>query len=493
MPLANGWDLLHLNNQEPQQIADKPAPPFNMSLLFSASPPIRKRIIFFVIVFAFAGVIRWLTYNFVRDHLYDAAWFQYGSYRVFDKSAQNILDGRARIFWIDDATRTDQVQYPPAYPWFVALVYRLTGNRSAYAVQKVQAMMDVVLCLLLATGIAVTVYGWRVAMIASILVALSPLLAIVGVWPSADAPTTWFVLSALWLLLIAVKRNSAWFAIASGVGLGVACWLRVNPLYLCLFWALPVLIVATAPWRRRVLMSAVMVLATVSVISPIVVRNYLVFPDFTPTGGTIGVNLWEGLGETELGRSAGFMYGDDKMIERERMQMGLPADFPLEAMWPDGIKRERERTRESLAFIRQHPVWYAGVMLQRMWGMLKVAGHPSPYYGTSGINVTGPKCLPVNWQGGFVAAIVYVLGAVQSIARYLLIPLAAIGVWLSWRKNSQLTLLLLATIFYYLVPGTFAHTEIRYVQPVHALLPIFAAVAAVSLWRVCKLRLSKEA
>jgi 4-amino-4-deoxy-L-arabinose transferase-like glycosyltransferase len=464
-----------------------------MSLLFSASPTTRKRIIFFVAVFAFAGVIRWLTYNFVRDHLYDAGWFQYGSYRVFDKRAQDLLDGRARVFWIDDATRTDQVQYPPAYPWFVAVVYRLTSNRSAYAVQKVQAVMDLLLCLLLTTGIAVTVYGWRVAMAASVLVALSPLLAIIGVWPSADAPTTWFVLGALWLLLIAAKRNSLWFAVASGVVLGIACWLRVNPLYLCLFWALPLLIVTTTPWRRRLLMSGAVVLATLVIIAPIVVRNYLVFPDFTPTGGTIGVNLWEGLGETELGRSTGFMYGDDKMIERERIKMGLPPDYPIEAMWPDGIKRERERTRESLAFIKQHPVWYGGVMLQRMWGMLKVAGEPNPYYGTSGINVRASKCLPANWQGGFVAAVVYALGAVQSIARYVLLPLAAIGGWLGWRKNWKLTLLLLTTIFYYLVPGTFAHTEIRYVQPMHALLPIFAAVTIVSLWRFGQLRLSTNA
>ena len=63
-------------------------------------------------------------------------------------------------------------------------------------------------------------------------------------------------------------------------------------------------------------MSAAALFATVVVISPIVIRNYLVFPDFTPTGGTIGVNLWEGLGETELGRQHGFLFGDDKLTER---------------------------------------------------------------------------------------------------------------------------------------------------------------------------------
>ena len=66
------------------------------------------------------------------------------------------------------------------------------------------------------------------------------------------------------------------------------------------------------------------------------------------------------------------------MLEREREKMGWPADMQRSIQWPDGIRRDRERTRESLAFIRQHPVWYLGVMVGRMWGMLKVAGDPVP-------------------------------------------------------------------------------------------------------------------
>lgn len=453
-----------------------------MSIDLITSPTTRNRILFFLIVLVFAGAIRLLTYSFIRDHLTDAGWFQYGSYRVFDKHAQELLDGRGRMFWIDDPSRTDLIQYPPAYPWLIAAVYRVTGERSAHAVQKVQAVLDFLMSLCLATGIALSAYGWRAAMLASVFVALSPLLAIVGVSPSADAPTTWFVMAALWLLLVAVKKQSVWWTVAAGVVLGLACWLRVNPLYLCIFWALPLLLLTRGAWRRRILMSVTVVLATVIVISPIVIRNYVVFPDFTPTGGTIGANLWEGLGETELGRSAGFVLGDDKMVERERAKMGVPADAPFEAMWPDGIKRERERMRESLAFIARHPVWYAGVMLHRMWGMLKVAGAPLPYYGTAGINVTARKCLPPQRQSGVLAVAVNTLGMIQSVTRFLLLPLAAVGTWFAWRRNRGMSVLLLATIFYYLVPGTFAHTEIRYVLPIHYLLPIFAAVTVEVLF-----------
>ena len=90
----------------------------------------------------------------------------------------------------------------------------------------------------------------------------------------------------------------------------------------------------------------------------------------------VGVAVQEGLGETELGRANGFMLGDEKMLALERAKMGRPGDMQVDMHWPDGIRRDQERTRESMEFIKQHPVWYLGVMLGRMWGMLKVAGDP---------------------------------------------------------------------------------------------------------------------
>jgi hypothetical protein len=246
----------------------------------------------------------------------------------------------------------------------------------------------------------------------------------------------------------------------------------VNPLYLCAGWAFALVVFTRAPWRRRFALAGMALAGTVVVIAPIVIRNYVVFPDFTPTGGTIGVNLWEGLGETELGRNNGFLFGDDKLVERERTKLNLPPNADLQ--WPDGIRRDRERTRESLAFIRQHPIWYLGVMLGRMWGMLKVAGDPVPYCGTSGINVTSRKCLPPQLQGGVIAFGVNLLGMIQSVVRYLFLPLAAFGIYVAARMDLRLTCLLLVTVLYYLVPGTAAHTELRYVLPMHGLLTVFA-------------------
>jgi len=453
-----------------------------VSTTWSRLPLSRKKLLVLLLLVLTVFSVRILTLQFMRMHLHDPSWFQIGSYAKFDRQAREILSGNQGLFWIHDPSRTDLAQYPPAFPWVVASIYKLSGNYSAESVQIVEWFFDVFISLILITGIAATAFGWRVAIAASFLAGVSPLLAMYAAWPSADAPTAWFVLAGNWSLLVACKRKSLWFGFAAGVLLGIACWFRVNPLYLAVAWAVAVAVLGNTGWQQRLKISAAVLSGAMIIVSPIVVRNYISFPDFTPTGGTIGTNLWEGLGETELGRSNGFLYGDDKMVERERIKMGLPAEFPLEPQWPNGIQRDRERVRESLDFIKQHPIWYTGVMLQRMWGMLKVAGKPLPYYGSSGINVTGSKCLLPAWQGGIVAAGVNVLGMLQSVIRYLLLPLMVVGIFVAVRRNLATTGLLGVTILYYLIPGTAAHTEIRYMLPMHGLLTVFAGVGVI--WAV---------
>jgi 4-amino-4-deoxy-L-arabinose transferase-like glycosyltransferase len=422
----------------------------------------------------------------MRAHLNDPAWFQVGSYTKFDRQARDLLDGRQRLFWIDDPTRTDLAQYPPGFPAFVAFIYKVSGDHSAYSVQLVVWFLDLILSLLLIGGIALTAFGWRAAIASGFLVGLSSLFALYAAYPSADMPNTWFVLAGSWLLLLALQRKNVWLALAAGVAIGIACWLRVNPLYLCAGWAVALFVLVKDAWLTKLKMGAAVLAGTVVLISPIVIRNYVVFPDFTPTGGTIGVNLWEGLGETELGRQNGFLFGDDKMLAVERARMGRAGDTQVEIQFPDGIRRDKERTRESIAFIRQHPIWYLGVMFGRMWGMLKVAGDPVPYTGISGINVTSKKCLPERWQGGVIAFVVNVLGMIQSIVRYLFLPFAAFGIYAGMRSNWRLSSLMLVTVLYYLVPGTAAHTEIRYVLPMHGLLIVFASAGIDFLIRLIR-------
>jgi hypothetical protein len=137
--------------------------------------------------------------------------------------------------------------------------------------------------------------------------------------------------------------------------------------------------------------------------------------------------------------------------------------------------------RKALDVIKAHPFWFAGLMARRMAGMLKYAGEPVPYMGTAGINVTSGKCLPESWRGGVVAAGVNLLGMLQSVVRYLLLPLILLGIYLALRRDIRAGAIILTGVLYYLIVGSILHTELRYGLPMQALLIVFAGVATSHL------------
>jgi 4-amino-4-deoxy-L-arabinose transferase-like glycosyltransferase len=444
----------------------------------------RRAFICLGIVLLLAFTVRSLTAGFIAQHITDSAWFPYGIYAIFDNQAQDILDGRTGAFWVEDALESPRAAtaavYPPGYPLWLASIYRMSGGRSALTVESVQLVLDS-LSILLIVGIGATAYGWRAGFVAGVLAALSPLLAFYGATPLADAPTAWLVLGGAWMILLAAKRLSWRYALGAGLLIGASCWLRANALLLGIWCALALLLFVQASWRATLRLSGMFVLGAMLLIAPVIIRNSLAFHAFVPGGMGFGTNLWEGLGETSRAAEFGAVSGDAAVVEQERAEKGLPPDAKFELYWPDGLQRDRARMRKSFSVIKAHPFWFTSMMARRMAGMLKYAGEPVPYFGTAGINVTSQKCLPKALQGGVLAACVNILGMLQSVLRYVLLPFMLLGMFLAFRRDPRASALILTIILYYLVVGSMIHTELRYGLPMQALLFIFAGLAVTDI------------
>jgi hypothetical protein len=273
---------------------------------------------------------------------------------------------------------------------------------------------------------------------------------------------------------------------------GASCWLRANALLLGVWCAMAFVFFAKASWPVALRLSGLFLLGVLLLVAPVIVRNSRAFHAFVPGGMGLGTNLWEGIGETSRAAEFGAIFGDANVIEQERAEMGLAPDAPLAMYWPDGLERDRARMRKALAIIKAHPFWFAGVMMKRMAGMLKYAGEPAPYMGTAGINVTSRKCLPPSWQGGMLALFVNVLGMLQSILRYALLPLMLFGIYLAFRRDLRGSAITLSVILYYLIVGSMLHTELRYGLPMQALLFIFAGLAVVEIAKSLKFGVRKK-
>jgi 4-amino-4-deoxy-L-arabinose transferase-like glycosyltransferase len=463
-----------------KKFVDKNSSPANARPLTPAI--VYERVLALILILTAAFTVRALTANFVRAHLDDPGWFPFGIYAAFDAPARQWLDGQSSIFWIDDAARTDKATYAPGYPLWLAFIYKLSGSRSAATVQNVQWVLDS-LAVLLVVGLGVTAFGWRVGLWAGALAALWPLLATYGAVPLADAPTSWLVLAASWMFLLAAKRNRIGWAFAAGALIGVSCWLRANALLLVFFWGGALLLLARARWQRRAFLAASVVVGGLLLISPIMIRNAVTFHAFVPTGLGAGTNVLEGIGDFERGaKEFGAPASDSEVLEQERVAANVPPGTEFALYYPDGIQRDRARATRAMAIIKQHPLWYAGTVVRRMAAVLKYAGEPSGIYGSAGINVTAKKSLPPLRQGGVIGFLVNVLGMIQSVLRYVLLPLMIVGIGLASRLDRRITALILTTVFYYLVVGSLIHTHIRYGLPMHALLTIFGALTLSTMW-----------
>ena len=444
----------------------------------------RGRVLLCLSVFLLAFCVRFLTAEFIGQHIADPAWFPYGIYAIFDNQAQDILDGKTNAFWVEDALSSPRsataAVYPPGYSLWLAFIYRVSGARSALTVQSVQLTLDA-LSVLLIVGTGACAYGWRTGFLAGVLAAMSPLLAFYGATPLADAPTMWLVFGGAWMLLLAAKRLSWRYALGAGLLIGASCWLRANALLLGVWCVLALLLFVRASWRVALSLSVVFALGVLLLVVPVIVRNSSAFHAFVPGGMGFGTNLWEGIGETSRAAEFGAVFGDANVIEQERAELGWPSDATLELYWPDGLERDRARMRKSLSVIKAHPFWFAGVMTKRMAGMLKYAGEPVPYFGTAGINVTSRKCLPLIWQGGILAACVNVLGMLQSVLRYVLLPLMLFGAVIAFKHDWRASAFILTIILYYLIVGSILHTELRYGLPMQSLLFVFAGLAVVKI------------
>jgi hypothetical protein len=153
----------------------------------------------------------------------------------------------------------------------------------------------------------------------------------------------------------------------------------------------------------------------------------------------------------------------------EAEEAGRP-EYAASLFTPDGIERDRQRTRRALAVIRENPVWFAGVMLRRAGSMLRLERTP--------LASTAPV------SEGLTRAPRIILRAAQKLfitAVFLPLYLAGLVLLLRARRTRELAALL-AVPLYFLCVQSALHTEYRYVLAVHYLLFVVAAAALQQAW-----------
>ena len=191
----------------------------------------------------------------------------------------------------------------PAYPAFLAVIYRLVGTDQVY-VAAAQTGLFVMICLLV-FAIARRIAPDAIAATAAIVTALFPPIPYFGALVMTEVWTTFLFTATMWLAVLALgdaNTGRSWRNIGACVGLGILCGLTAlsRPAFVLFPILLAVIVLMLFPLIRirppgafpRVM---VMLAAFAVVMLPWFAYNYEHVGRLTlsPAGG-LGRGLWEG-------------------------------------------------------------------------------------------------------------------------------------------------------------------------------------------------------
>jgi hypothetical protein len=419
----------------------------------------RRRVVAFCLVFVAALGLRLLCWNDVR---FEARKVQSAVTLNYEQQAHLIREnGAASLF--DPASRTndpDLLGHPPGYPFVLALVYSVFGERDASA-QIFQAVCDSIAAALVFL-IAAELLPFGVGLIAGTLAALAPQLCWNSLMLLPDTLAVLPVLLAVYLLLGARAGRVLIKALAAGALVGLSCWLRANALLLAPFLLLLVPYLFERGGRARPALA--LVASALFAVAPLTVRNAVVFGHFIPVSLGAGQTLVEGIGDYDQERRFGLPDTDLELMRMEAVEKSRD-DYALTLFGVDAVARDRERTRRALAVVGAHPFWFAGVMFRRAASMLRLERTPL----TSTARVS---------EGWTRAPRLVVRAAQKLFITALFLPLYLAGLVLLFHARRTRSLAALVAVpVYYLCAQSALHTEYRYVLAVHYFLFVVAAVA----------------
>jgi 4-amino-4-deoxy-L-arabinose transferase-like glycosyltransferase len=424
----------------------------------------RRRAVAFALVFAAAFGVRLLCWRDARFEAYEVQSAVSQNYRHF---ARLLVQNGAASFYDPSSTTSepDLLGHPPGYSFVLAALYTIFGESDA-AAQIFQIVCDS-LAAALVVLIGAELLSLGVGVVAGLLAALSPQFGWNSMTILPDTLAVLPVLLAVYLLARA-RDDRAWLgALGAGALVGVSCWLRANALLLAPFMLLAVPLLFGRGRRARPALA--LVAGALLVLAPLTLRNAVVFGHFIPVSLGAGQTLVEGIADYDPGRRFGLPDTDAELTRMEALEAGRP-EYASALFTPDGIKRDRERTRRAFAVVAANPLWFAGVMVRRAASMLKLERTPLA------------SDAPVS--EGWARAPRLALRAAQKLfVTAVFLPLYVAGLFILLRERRRRALvLLLAVPAYYLCAQSPLHTEYRYVLAVHYFLFVVAAVALCRAW-----------
>jgi tetratricopeptide (TPR) repeat protein/4-amino-4-deoxy-L-arabinose transferase-like glycosyltransferase len=381
-----------------------------------------------------------------------------GDSHGYDVWARQIAQGD----WIGH----DVFYQAPLYPYFLGVIYSTLGP-NLLAVRVCQAVIGSCSCVLLASA-ASRFFSPRVGIVSGLMLALyAPAIFFDGLLQKSVLDV-FFVCVMLWVLSriasqqhtanaeVAEKKHSRLFLL--GLSLGALSLTRENAL---------VFIVVVLTWilvtiQGRVKAAAAFALGLAIVLVPVAARNSVIGGGFYITTSQFGPNFFIGNHPGADGTYQSLRYGRGAP-EYERQDATELAEHALRRKLTPGEVSEYWTDR-ALDFITSQPMEWMKLTARKValiWNRTEMVD-------------TEDQATHADWS--------LPLRLASPIGHFgVLVPLAALGVIVTWRDRRRLAVLY-AVIMAYAASVVLFYVFARYRYPLVPLLIPFAAAGVVGIW-----------
>lgn len=354
---------------------------------------------------------------------------------------------------------------PPLYPFFIKLVWMVSGTESLWVVRIAQILLNLV-NVFLVYRLGLLLFNPRIALFAAAIFCFYPSFIGFNVFLLTEILFTLLLTLVALSYVVLIKTGRPSVAWGTGIVLGLAALTRSIlwpfPLLLC---PLTLLSVRGRSWMR-LQVALGLFLGYALVVTPWAIRNTRLQGVFTVVDSMGGLTVRMGNYEhTPLNRA-----WDPVTLEGETSIFHqLRQEHPDVASWTEG-RKEKWAMRAALTYMLTHPfitLQRAVIKFANFWGLERVliAGWQQGLY------------QPSRWLAG--------LGTLAITASYILVMLyASLGLFLAppAERRTHLFFLLLMAFICGIHTITFGHE--RYHLPLMPFLCLYAAAAIVHRsWR----------
>ncbi len=313
--------------------------------------------------------------------------------------------------------------FPPAYPYLLAAVDRLTGHSDAPAsASAIHA--DRVLSALIGTVVvafvglvATELFGTQIALLALAIAAVYPVLIALSAVLVAENLLTAFELAAVYAALrVRRARDPLRWLVACGVLTGLAALTHVNAILLLVPLAFAVRGAAPALGRRFLWAPALLVGVAALTISPWLIRDAVELHGFVPISDESGITLRGTYNPTSATST------DPPW--RWRLYLQIPADRKLarQAQSMTELALDHRLESRALSYIADHPAAPFDVALDNTLRLAELQGRTAWRISAASIGI------PLGVAGVgvisfWVLALLAVAGALTRVGRRIPGPL----------------------------------------------------------------------